>query len=130
MFLLYPTFSFFLSHLFFLHTHTHHIIFTHLKQKYTLMRDGHETLVQNYGSCGRYLGTEIFLFCFLSCFGCKNHYYILILQYQLYKHIYIYIYIYIQYLTEESTPVTFLQIFYYIFSCDNTEEMTLCYNVK
>ncbi len=34
--------------------------------------------------------------------------------------------IYIQYLTEVSTPLTF----YYIFSCDNTEEMTLCYNVK
>ncbi len=32
----------------------------------------------------------------------------------------------IQYLTEVSTPL----IFYYIFSCDNTEEMTLCYNVK
>ncbi len=40
-----------------------------------------------------------------------------------------YIY-YVQYITEVSTPLTFLSIFYYIFSCDNTEEMTLCYNVK
>ncbi len=46
------------------------------------------------------------------------------------RNIYIYIYIYIQFLTEVNTPLTFLQIFYYIFSCDNTEEMTLCYNVK
>ncbi len=36
----------------------------------------------------------------------------------------------IQYLTEVSAPLTFLKIFYYIFSCDNTEEMTLCYNIK
>ncbi len=37
---------------------------------------------------------------------------------------------YVQYLTEVSTPLTFLSIFYHIFSCDNTEEMTLCYNLK
>ncbi len=36
----------------------------------------------------------------------------------------------IQYFTEVSTPLTFLLIFYYIFSCDNTEEMALCYNVN
>ncbi len=29
----------------------------------------------------------------------------------------------LQYLTEVSTPLTFLQIFYYIFSCDNIEEI-------
>ncbi len=29
----------------------------------------------------------------------------------------------------EYTPHIFV-IFYYIFSCDNTEEVTLCYNVK
>ncbi len=49
---------------------------------------------------------------------------------QMSTSVYIYIYIYIQYLTEVSTPVTFLEIFYYIFSCDNTEEITLCYNAK
>ncbi len=48
----------------------------------------------------------------------------------LYIHTNIYTDKHIQYLTEVSTPVTFLYIFYYIFSCDNTEEMTLCYNVK
>ncbi len=36
----------------------------------------------------------------------------------------------IQYLTKVSTPLTFFKIFYYILSCDNTEEITLCYNVK
>ncbi len=37
----------------------------------------------------------------------------------------------IQYLTEVSTPLTFLYKLYYISShCDNMEEMTLCYNVK
>ncbi len=38
--------------------------------------------------------------------------------------------VYIQYLTEVSTPLTFLLLFYYLFSCDNTKEMTLWYNVK
>ncbi len=30
----------------------------------------------------------------------------------------------------EYTPHIFVNILYYIFSCDNTEEMTLCYNLK
>ncbi len=55
--------------------------------------------------------------------------------YTVYIYIYtytvnIYIHTYRQYLTEMSTPLTFVKLFYYIFSCDNTEEMTLCYNVK
>ncbi len=29
-----------------------------------------------------------------------------------------------------SLQINSKSIFYYIFSCDNTEEMTLCYNVK
>ena len=36
----------------------------------------------------------------------------------------------IQYVTKVSTPLTFLQILDYIFAWDNTEEMTLYYNVK
>ncbi len=39
-----------------------------------------------------------------------------------------YIYIYISH-RSEYTHYIFINI-YYIFSCDNTEEMTLCYNVK
>lgn len=35
-----------------------------------------------------------------------------------------------QYLTEVSTRQTFMKIFYYIFSCNNTEEITLFYNVN
>ncbi len=41
----------------------------------------------------------------------------------------IYMYIYKMYLTEVSTPLTFVRGVY-VFSCDITEEMTLCYNVK
>ncbi len=40
------------------------------------------------------------------------------------------IYIYTVSHRSEYTPHIFFFIFYYIFSCDNTEEMTLCYNVK
>lgn len=36
----------------------------------------------------------------------------------------------IQYLAEVSAPLTFLWVFECVFSCGNTEEMTLCYNVK
>ena len=44
--------------------------------------------------------------------------------------IYIYIYKHTQYLTK-YTPYIFVNILLYsIFSCDNTEEITLCYNVK
>ena len=39
--------------------------------------------------------------------------------------LYIYIYIYIKCITKVSTPLTFLQIFKYISSWDNTDEMTL-----
>ena len=39
--------------------------------------------------------------------------------------IYIYIYIYIQGITKVSTPLTFLLIFTYISSWDNTDKMTL-----
>ncbi len=47
-----------------------------------------------------------------------------------FNHILSYSLSYVQYLTEMSTPLTFFKIFYYIFSCDKTEEMTLCYKVK
>ncbi len=46
--------------------------------------------------------------------------------------IFVYLIIYILYKVShrsEYTPHIFVNI-YYIFSCDNTEEMTLCYNVK
>lgn len=36
----------------------------------------------------------------------------------------------IQYTTSVSAPLTFLQIFKFIFLWDNSEEMTLRYNVK
>ncbi len=42
----------------------------------------------------------------------------------------IYTHTYTQYLTEVNTPLSFLQIFYCIFSCGQTEEFTLCYIVK
>ena len=45
-------------------------------------------------------------------------------------YIYIYIYIYIQCITKVSPPLTFLQIFKYISSWDNTDNLTLWHNEK
>ncbi len=47
--------------------------------------------------------------------------------FSLYIYIYIYIYVTVSH-RSEYTPHIFVNIFYF-FSCDNTEEMTLCYNV-
>ena len=53
-----------------------------------------------------------------------NQFVLIYLQSMKHTIVYIYVQTYIQYLTKMSTPLTFLQI-YYIFSWDNTEEMTL-----
>ena len=49
-----------------------------------------------------------------------------------YVHVYMYtcMYIYVQCITKVSTPLTFLQIFKYISSWNNTDKMTLWHNEK
>ena len=59
--------------------------------------------------------------------GCNIYIYIYKL---VHTHTHIYIYIYIQCITKVSTLLTFLQIFKYISSWDNTDKMTLSHNEK